>query len=366
MQSNSKDRNVLMGRMPLVALAMLSLAAGVWGGLLRLPLNLPLVVEHANWITFHGPLMVCGFLGTVIGLERAVGLNQLWPYAAPILTGAGAMVVAGGVQGPAGAALITAGSVFYVGIALRIIQLQRSNFTLVMGLGAVAWLVGNLLWVRGWPFPQLVPWWMAFLVLIIVGERLDLSRFQRQERLAQPLLFVALGLFLAGVLSSTVSQTVGRQLTGTGLVALASWLGRFDIARRSLRQTGLPRYMAVCLLVGYVWLAIAGVLLAAFPTQDTGGRYDAALHALFLGFVFSMIFGHAPIIFPAVLQRPVAFHPRFYVHLALLHGALLLRVTGDLGDWLPGRQWGGAGTGLAIAAFLLNTVTAILIVPKPR
>ena len=54
------------------------LVAGVWGGLVRLPLNLPLPGGNANWLSFHGPLMVCGFLGTAIGLERAVGLKGWW------------------------------------------------------------------------------------------------------------------------------------------------------------------------------------------------------------------------------------------------------------------------------------------------
>ncbi len=58
----------------------------------------------------HGPLMVGGFLGTVIGLERAVALGKPWPYAAPLLTGIGAILLMGGWGGPAGALLITLGS----------------------------------------------------------------------------------------------------------------------------------------------------------------------------------------------------------------------------------------------------------------
>ena len=69
------------------------LVAGVWGGLVRLPLNLLLPGDNANWLSFHGPLMVCGFLGTVIGLERAVGLRGWLTYAAPLLTGIGALLV---------------------------------------------------------------------------------------------------------------------------------------------------------------------------------------------------------------------------------------------------------------------------------
>jgi hypothetical protein len=78
------------------------------------------------------------------------------------------------------------------------------------------------------------------------------------------------------------------------------------------------------------------------------------LHAIFLGLVFSMIFGHGPIIFPAVLGVRVAYRPAFYAHLVLLHASLLLRVAGDLGPWQVARAWGGLLNGVAIVTFLAN------------
>jgi hypothetical protein len=73
-----------------------------------------------------------------------------------------------------------------------------------------------------------------------------------------------------------------------------------------------------------------------------------------------MIFGHAPIIFPSVLNRPIAFSRRFYVHLALLHAGVLLRVLGDVTAWWSGRRWGGAINAIAIALFLLNTIISLV------
>jgi hypothetical protein len=83
------------------------------------------------------------------------------------------------------------------------------------------------------------------------------------------------------------------------------------------------------------------------------------LHALLLGFVFSMIFGHAPIILPALLQRPVTYHPVFYGPLAVLHLSLLFRLSGDL--WLiqPLRLWAGLFNALAIGLFLGCMVWAV-------
>ncbi len=357
LRSESRQR---VARWPLLALGMLSLLCGVWGGLVRLPLNLPLPTSNANWITFHGPLMVCGFLGTVIGLERAVGLRSLWTYAAPLLTGAGALMLIIGLLGKTPLILITAGSAIFALVTLRVVRLQRALFTSVMAMAAVAWFAGNVLWLDGWPVNRVAPWWVAFLALTIVGERMDLSRFQKPSRWSAPLLCSALGLFAVGVILASFRQIVGEQLTGAGLLALAGWLARFDIARRTVRQSGLPRFMAVCLLIGYGWLALTGLLMILFSPLETGLRYDAVLHAFFLGFVFSMIFGHAPVIFPAVLNLQPAFHPRFYTHLAVLHAALLLRVSADLADWSPGRQWGAIGNALAVALFLLNTVSSLM------
>jgi hypothetical protein len=89
-----------------------------------------------------------------------------------------------------------------------------------------------------------------------------------------------------------------------------------------------------------------------------GARYDAILHSVFLGFVFVMIFGHAPIIFPAVLGVSISFKPRFYLHLILLHLTLIVRVAGDLTGWFPGRQWGGLLNVFAILLFFANTLSA--------
>jgi hypothetical protein len=343
---------------------MVSLLTGVWGGLARLSVNVPLPADNANWLSFHGPLMVCGFLGTVIGLERAVGLPGKWAYAAPVLTGVGAGTLIVGMPGRLPLWLLTLGSAVFVAVTGRVIQLRRELFTVTMSAGAVAWLAGNALWLRDWPLARVAPWWIAFLALTIVGERLDLARFQKPQPAARPLLLAALGLFLGGVGASAVAPSFGERVVGAGLLALAAWLGRFDIARRTVGQAGLPRFMAVCLLGGYIWLAAAGALFLGCVPLQAGGTYDAALHAFFLGFVFAMIFGHAPVIFPAVLQLAPVFHPRFYAHVALLHGSLLLRLAGDLAGSVPARQWGGALNGVALVLFLLNTASA-LVFPQP-
>jgi branched-subunit amino acid permease len=83
------------------------------------------------------------------------------------------------------------------------------------------------------------------------------------------------------------------------------------------------------------------------------------LHTLFLGFVFGMIFGHAPVIFPAVLGRENNYGPHFYGHVGLLHASLALRVAADLAGLIVLRRWGGLLNGIALLLFLGVPVVAL-------
>ena len=65
---------------------------------------------------------------------------------------------------------------------------------------------------------------------------------------------------------------------------------RYDIARATLRSTGLPRFVAACLLTGYEWLVLASGVYLLVPGAPEGAAYDAALHAVFLGFVMVAAF----------------------------------------------------------------------------
>lgn len=144
-----------------------------------------------------------------------------------------------------------------------------------------------------------------------------------------------------------------------GPVALAVWLFRYDIARRTVRQTGLPRFVALCLLSGYFWLCAGGLLAIAQGGLFPGPHSDAILHCVFLGFVLAMIFGHAPIIVPAVFRIAIPYRAAFYLHLVLLHASLSVRILGDLLPWWPGRLWGGAMNGAVVLVFVLNTLLAV-------
>lgn len=344
---------------PLMLLAALSLLAGLWAGLNRLGWVIPPLpgTITAN----HGPLMVNGFLGTVISLERAVALgrnlNRRRYLIAPILSAAGAamLILSAPPLLPRGLAVLAA--LALVGIFITIYRLQPGTDAAVMGLAAALWAVGNLLWLAGTPIARVVPWWAAFLILTIAGERLELARVLLVGRGARQTFIAAVGITTAGLLLSLALPNAGIRVAGVGLVALGLWLLRFDIARRTIRRDGLTRFIAACLLPGYVWLTLGGLVWAVYgTTYSSGPIYDALLHTLFLGFVMSMIFGHAPVIIPSVMGVKVPYTPAFYAHLILLHVSLVVRVAGDLLSSPALRQWGGLFNEIAILLFLAVTI----------
>jgi hypothetical protein len=292
----------------------------------------------------------------VISLERAVALGRGWAYAAPALTGLGAIALIANRQ--AAPWLLASGSAVAVVALWKVLRRQTATFTIIMTLGALAWLAGQIAWLAGQPIHRVVWWWGGFVVLTICGERLELTRLVRLRWWTRAAFIIAVALLIGGLALTLVAPHQAVRVIGIAWMLLGGWLGLFDVARRTVRAPGLPRFIAVALLAGYVWLGVAGVLVLNWGAVQAGPGYDAVLHAIFVGFVFSMIFGHAPIIFPAVAGIPIPYRPTFYVHLGLLHVSLVLRVAGDLALSLPGRQWGGMLNAVAIVVFVANTAYA--------
>jgi hypothetical protein len=346
------------GRAPLLVLAFASLFVGMAAGLARL--GWPVPTPIAELAALHGPLMASGFFGTVIGLERAVALSRRWGYFGPLLTGLGSAAGIFGVLSTIAPILVVMGSAVLLTASAVFYRRQRELFTLTLALGAACWVLGNLLWLSGRPVYFAVPFWIGFLVLTIAGERLELSRVLPPSAAARRAFIAAVIILLTGIALSALFWTAGTLLLGAALLMLSLWLMRQDVARHTAKGRGLPRFIAVCLLTGYGWMALSGFVILASGGLGYGGpTYDAALHAVLLGFVFSMVFGHAPIILPAVLRVAVPYASYFYLPLALLHISLIVRLAGDWMMSAQWRAWGGALNGVALLAFVLGTITAV-------
>ena len=341
----------------LLPLAMLGLLAGMWAGLLRMGWAWPVLIPTLPMM--HGPLMVGGFLGTVIGLERAVGTGKRWAYAAPILTGAGTIALLVAANSLAGPLLITAGQRCAGRRAVDHLSTAACALHGHAGHGRHG--------LAGRQFPLALrsahPAGRA-----LVGRFSDPDHCRRTagiEPSAAPVRFCQ-RLFRPAQPSDARRYGAFRGQSGNGhtprrggYAGPGALAARYDIARRRIKAGGQARFIAICLLTGYVWLGFGGLLAMRYGGLMAGPQYDAYLHAIFLGFVFSMIFGHALIIFPALLHVQMVYRPWLYSHLILLNLTLALRVAGDLIPYWPARMWGGLLNVLVLLLFLVNTVTSI-------
>lgn len=345
-----------LARLPFLLLAAACLVSGVGAGLARLGLTLPAPLSTLS--AQHGALMVSGFFGALIALERAVAHGRAWAYAAPLGSGAAGLLVLVGQAGPA-AWVASAGALAFTLVSFDLARRHLADFTLGLGVAASCLLSSNLAWALGLSSAAISRGFIAFLALTIFAERRELGRVLAPGPRAGQAFAAVFALCLAGA-------ALDRRLLALGLLGMAAWLAVFDVARYTVKKRGLTRFMAVALLSGYAWLAVgaAGMLLAGSDTA--GARYDAFVHALMLGFVFSMVFAHAPVIFPAVLGTPLEYSPLFYLHLALLALSLAARLAGDYAGSAPLRQLGGAGNALAIVLFFGVTLRAGLVSPRRK
>ena len=138
----------------------------------------------------------------------------------------------------------------------------------------------------------------------------------------------------------------------------SGWLLRYDLAcRPRVHRFGWALHTARSLRLGYTWLMLAGLwgvvnALRGMPLDSPG-----PLHMLLLGFVFSMVFGHAPIMLPALLRTPISPPGPFaFVPVGLMTLGVTLRAVGDaIGS---GGVRAGAGA-LQAAAILTFAFTMI-------
>jgi hypothetical protein len=350
-------------RLPLFGLSLLILCLASYGGLPRMGWTLPLPAP--TWASFHGPLMVSGFLGTLLGVERAVKLGRNWMYLSPLLCVLGSFFILSGVSVPStGPRLFLAASTLALAVSVEMVLRRHSLDRIVMLMGSAAWFSGNFLWAASAPIPSIILWWADFLVLTLAAERLELGRFFNPSTASKAVFGVASSLCLGGTIWTLSDPLAGTRVASLGMLCLAAWLMVFDAWERNGADKGSV-YSVACLHTSYLWLFMGGVLGLVWAPVENGRFYDAFLHTLFLGFVFSLVFGHAPQIFRTVAQRPLVFLKSYWVHFALLDLSLTFRILCDLTGWMALRHWAGMLSAVAVAVFVLNLTAGLCWNPSP-
>jgi hypothetical protein len=338
-QTSPRVDRTMTPRLVLLVPGVIALLAGLDAALILL--GLPAPVSAARLPDVHGMLLVLGFVGTLVALERAVALGRRAGYLAPGLLGAGALLLLSPLPVHVGQAALLAGTAATVCVYVPLWRRQRDDAVLVQALGAVLAVGAAALWLGDLPVPSLLPWLVGFIVLTIAGERLELARIAMGPHAGRTLVLLAAWLVIA-VTASLLWPTLAAPALGLALACLVGWLALHDVARRTFRGQGLVRFMALSMLAGYFWLGTAAAVWLLGGPATEGARYDVLVHAVFLGFTLSMIMAHAPVILPAVLRRPMPYSAALLGPAAMLHASLALRLwVGDaLGSPLAWQMGG--------------------------
>ncbi len=348
------SRSFLLSRIPLLIGGAAALVLGLCTGLVRMGVSAP----FDALAEFHGPLLICGFFGTLTSLERAAAANRPFAYLAPSLCVSGTALIFAGVP-MAGAALYALAAALVCVPALGRAARERKLFAVTLAGPSSAWLVGNLVWLSGAPVPDAGGFWLMFLVLVIGGERLEFGRPRPRTALFPALFWTSLALLAAGSWM-TVSDALGGALFGAGLFLSALWIGWHDLRLCLSRRSGKGRFMAVNLMAGCVWLGIGGLVQMVGAAGTNAFAYDMTIHAVVIGFALSMVFAHALLVFPAIVRAELVFSFALYVPVALLQAAIALRLIGGLMQWMEARMLSGTMTVLALVLFATIVAAASL------
>jgi hypothetical protein len=342
---------------PFAALAVAALLAGLWGGLARIGWSIP--VADAL-VLRHGGVMVVGFVGTVISVERAIAFGGAPTLLAPAASALAGLALLTGAPVEVAVALATIAALAYTATVGVLWRRQPQSGSLLILLGGVCLVAAALAWALSGASPRVVPWWIAYLVCTVAGERLEMTRFQRIGRLNAAVGVLAYALLLAAPLIGAVDVRSGAIALGIALIAVAGWSVLRDPARRTIASPGLARFSAVGVLTAYGWLVVTGVLLLLGSALPGTLEYDAAVHAFFTGFVFSAIIAHEPIIAEAVSGLRFAFSNAMYAPLVLLGAGTAMRIASDAAMLLDRRRDAGLLQALAIVLLMLLSARAFL------
>ncbi len=336
----------------MVALGILCLGVGLLTGLSRIGWNISLPPAAAH----HGAIMVGGFLGTLIALGKIIPLKRKWLYVVPALNVSSVALILCNLHQIAIGALI-ASSFFLSVIFLYYFRSYKRIIYILMFAGALCWMMGNVLLLTRSFYPLAFPWWSAFALFIIVAERLELLQFTCVTRFEKYLLTGMLCVFLVGV--SFSFHGAGSILCGVSLIGISIWLLKNDLIGINITKSGVRKYIAITLMESYTALLLTGIFFLIL--SDNWLTYDAIVHSFFIGFVFSMIFAHGPLLLAAIIGLSInPYHRIMYVWPALLHTSWLIRVFADVNTNFAIRKISGILTVITIIGFFvtLATVTA--------
>lgn len=298
-----------------IILMLLAITAGLErGGLHSTNLNLVHPLGNLHFLIFFA-----GFFGTLLSVESAVGQGKklLFLIPATIIVGL-ILYIATGFW-----LLLVAGSLAFSIPSIIVFKTRREYITFL--LACFLFALGTILYVFDFYYPSAIAY-IYFLTFYILAERLELAKIVGADKrsfrhfLSNEIIVVGLVFF------SIYDAFIALRILGAVVFLLTFWFFSNDLARKTIKTREPAKYSAIAMLSGYFWLAFGNLLFLISPSTFWG----EGIHSITLGFVFSMVFAHAPIIFPNVGKFKFIFSKILYIPFLLLHISIMLRVLSYL------------------------------------
>jgi len=345
----TKNSYVYAGMLPVGFIFLIgAILTGLWRiSLIRGTLNLPPLPE---WLPPHGHLILGGFLALLIMWERMIALNipfLFWiPYAyalsAALLHTQNRFVQFVHI-------LSITGWVLHRFLAARIYhhwQKPALESGGLIVLSAAMWAPGGL---AAGPVAALAGF--SFALGSILAERLELGlKFKKRLALRASECLI---LWYCLLLIALWFSVPGISMLGVTLLLLLVITAASDLNLKSSFHLNGPselhRFLGVGLKTAYLWLGLSAMAMIFWSHLPPASNKDIVIHLMGLGFVFSMMLAHAPLIMPAALRLLPPERPQ-WIWFLVFQSATLIRIAGDISiiqpDALLFWSWSGLISGM--------------------
>jgi len=269
--------------------------------------------------------------------QRLVAQNPSY-----ILLGAGGIMVAAGIS--LGYLLWILGAAAFMVLHLfLLLKFGHGYHHILMVAASLLLLLGNIGLYMGQPLYRLVEAWTGFLVLFVMGERVEMARIAGFRFPASLGVIASVLLFMASAILG--SGPISTNLAALAMIMLPISVMRYDVGLRFMDGRGFQRFLSIGLAMAYTWLIIGGFLWLLM------GYRDLSLHTVFIGFTGTMILTHAPVIIPAIIRTRHFYSGTLYAPLMLLQASTIIRAASGMiaGGLLP---ISGILTILAVTAYI--------------
>jgi len=301
------------------------LLIGILSGLSRGGIFLFFEDFFARVALYHPVIFISGFFGSLLSIERAIGLRKNFLFVIPVslILGVLLLITFGNPY------LLVASSLLFSIPSIIVFRMGKHLFYFLFS--SVLFFLGNLFFVSGGMRSGALAL-AESLVFYVLAERIELARIIKLK-VSDILLFVlAFFAVLVGAFLLYFNEINSRffpssdnfpfYLIGFADLYLGMWFLLKDVAKRVIKISGgLSRYSALAILLGHFSLLLGGFFLFFGKWRFWG----ESIHFMTLGFTFSMVFGHAPLIFPQILKIKPFFSRALYFPLSLLHFSVFIR-----------------------------------------